>query len=59
MNLRASTILGLVDGDGLGQAIHNNVQLVFYPRLSTLVLMTYPLVLTSDWIGERLRLRVA
>jgi phosphonate transport system permease protein len=59
MNLRASTVLGLVDGGGLGQAIHNNVQLVFYPRLSTLILMTYPLVLTSDWIGERLRLRVA
>ena len=59
MNLRASAILGLVDGGGLGQATHNNVQLVFYPRLSTLILMTYPLVLTSDWIGERLRLRVA
>jgi ABC-type phosphate/phosphonate transport system permease subunit len=59
MNLRASAILGLVDGGGLGQAIHNNVQLVFYPRLSTLILMTYPLVLTSHWIGERLRLRVA
>ncbi len=46
-------------GGGLGQAIHNNVQLVFYPRLSTLILLTYALVLTSDWIGERLRLRVA
>jgi phosphonate transport system permease protein len=37
MNLRASTILGLVGGGGLGQAIHNNVQLGFYPRLSTLI----------------------
>ena len=59
MNLRASTILGLVGGGGLGQAIYNNVQLGFYPRLSTLVLLVYALVLTSDWIGERLRLRVA
>ena len=58
MNLRASTILGLVGGGGLGQAIYNNVQLGFYPRLSTLVLLVYALVLTSDWIGERLRLRV-
>jgi phosphonate transport system permease protein len=54
-----SSILGLVGGGGLGQAIHNNVQLGFYPRLSTLILLTYALVLTSDWIGERLRLRVA
>lgn len=38
--------------------IYNNVQLGFYPRLSTLVLLVYALVLTSDWIGERLRLRV-
>ncbi len=59
MNLIASTILRLVDGGGLGQAIHNNVQLVFYPRLSTLILLTYALVLTSDWIEERLRLRAA
>jgi phosphonate transport system permease protein len=59
MNLRASTILGLVGGGGLGQAIYNNVQLGFYSRLSTLILLIYALVLTSDWIGERLRLSVA
>lgn len=58
-NLRASTILGLVGGGGLGQAIYNNVQLGFYPRLTTLILLVYALVLTSDWIGERLRLSVA
>ena len=59
MNLRASTILGLVGGGGLGQAIYNNVQLGFYSRLSTLILLIYALVLTSDWIGEQLRVRVA
>ncbi len=59
MNLRASTILGLVGGGGLGQAIYNNVQLGFYTRLSTLILLIYALVLASDWIGERLRLSAA
>jgi phosphonate transport system permease protein len=59
MNLRASTILGLVGGGGLGQAIYNNVQLGFYSRLTTLILLVYGLVLTSDWIGERLRLSMA
>jgi len=58
-NLRAATILGLVGGGGLGQAIYNNVQLGFYPRLTTLIFLIYALVLASDWIGERLRLRVA
>jgi phosphonate transport system permease protein len=59
MNLRASTMLGLVGGGGLGQAIYNNVQLGFYNRLTTLILLIYALVLASDWIGERLRLNVA
>jgi phosphonate transport system permease protein len=58
-NLRASTILGLVGGGGLGQAVYNNVQLGFYGRLTSLILLVYALVLASDWIGERLRLRVA
>jgi ABC-type phosphate/phosphonate transport system permease subunit len=49
----------LVGGGGLGQAIYNNMQLGFYPRLSTLILLVYALVPTSDWIGEGLRLRVA
>jgi ABC-type phosphate/phosphonate transport system permease subunit len=52
ISLTASTILGLVEGDGVGQEIHNNVQLVFYLRLSTLILLTYALVLKSDRIGE-------
>jgi phosphonate transport system permease protein len=59
MNLRASTMLGLVGGGGLGQAIYNNVQLGFYNRLTTLILLIYSLVVASDWIGERLRLKVA
>jgi phosphonate transport system permease protein len=58
-NLRASTILGLVGGGGLGQAIYNNVQLGFYPRLTTLILLIYAMVVASDWLGERLRLHVA
>jgi phosphonate transport system permease protein len=51
-NLRVSAILGLVGGGGLGQAIYNNVQLGFYSRLSTLLLLVYLLVIASDWIGD-------
>jgi phosphonate transport system permease protein len=58
MSLRASTILGPAGGCGLGQTIHNNVRLGFYLRLNTLMLLTYAPVLTSNWIGERVRLRV-
>jgi phosphonate transport system permease protein len=51
-NLRVSAILGLVGGGGLGQAIYNNVQLGFYSRLGTLLLVIYGLVMVSDRIGN-------
>jgi phosphonate transport system permease protein len=57
MNLRVSTILGLVGGGGLGQAIYNNIQLGFYPRVTTLVLIVYLLVIATDWVSDRLRNR--
>jgi len=58
-NLRVSAILGLVGGGGLGQAIYNNVQLGFYSRLATLLLLVYVLVIASDWIGDTLSRRTA
>ena len=57
MNLRISTILGLVGGGGLGQAIYNNVQLGFYPRMATLVIIIYALVVATDRFSDRLRVR--
>jgi phosphonate transport system permease protein len=51
-NLRVSAILGLVGGGGLGQAVYNNIQLGFYERLGTLLLVIYGLVMFSDWIGD-------
>ena len=59
MNLRASTLLGLVGGGGLGMVIYNDIQLGFYDRVGTLVLVIYGMVLASDWMSERLRLQIA
>ena len=56
-NLRVSTVLGLVGGGGLGQVIYNNVQLGFYQRVSTLIMLIYILVIAADWLGTRLRAR--
>jgi phosphonate transport system permease protein len=55
MNLRVSTILGLVGGGGLGQSIYNNVQLGFYANLATLIILVYILVVATDWVSHRLR----
>jgi ABC-type phosphate/phosphonate transport system permease subunit len=43
----------------LGLALLNLLQLGFYSRLSTLILLIYALVLASDWISERVRVSVA
>ncbi|HKX31029.1 MAG TPA: ABC transporter permease subunit [Blastocatellia bacterium] len=55
MNLRVSTILGLVGGGGLGQIIYNDVQLGFYSNLATLIILVYLLVLATDWVSHRWR----
>ena len=54
-NVRASTILGMVGAGGLGQAIFNAQQMLFYRQLSTYVLIAIALVLTVDALGARLR----
>ncbi len=54
-NVRASTALGMVGAGGLGQAIFNAQQLLFYRQLSTYVLVAIALVLTVDALGARLR----
>jgi phosphonate transport system permease protein len=54
-NLRASTVVGLVGGGGLGLALYNSVQLGFYGRATTLVLIIYLLVAVTDGLADRLR----
>ena len=54
-NLRAAAVVGLVGGGGLGLLLHNSVQLGFYPRVATLLLLVYALVAGTDLLSERLR----
>jgi phosphonate transport system permease protein len=54
-NLRVSTILGLVGGGGLGQAIYNSIQLGFYQDVATMILLVYALVIATSWLGDRIR----
>jgi phosphonate transport system permease protein len=58
-NLRASTVVGLVGGGGLGLALYNAVQLGFYERASTLVLVVFLLVSITDALADRLRRKPA
>jgi phosphonate transport system permease protein len=58
-NLRASTVVGLAGGGGIGLALYNAVQLGFYERASTLVLVVFLLVSGTDALADRLRRKPA
>jgi phosphonate transport system permease protein len=58
MNLRASTVVGLAGGGGVGLELYNNVQLGFYPRVATLLLVIGLMVTVTGWIGDRIRRRL-
>jgi len=55
MNLRASTIVGLAGGGGIGIALYNNVQLGFYPEVATLIIAIAIPVAAMGWLGDRIR----
>jgi phosphonate transport system permease protein len=58
-NLRASTVVGLVGGGGLGLALYNAVQLGFYDRAATLVLVVFLLISVTDALADLLRRKPA
>jgi len=58
-NLRASTVVGLVGGGGIGLALYNAVQLGFYDRAATLVLLVFVLISVTDALADLLRRKPA
>ena len=58
MNLRASTVVGIAGGGGIGMALYNDVQLGFYPRVATLILVIDVLVMATGWIGDAILRRL-
>jgi len=58
MNLRASTVVGLAGGGGIGIELYNSLQLGFYPRVATLTLVVGLLVAATGAIGDAIRRRL-
>jgi phosphonate transport system permease protein len=58
MNLRASTVVGLAGGGGLGIELYNSMQLGFYPRMATLILVVCLMMAVTGWIGDGVRRRL-
>jgi len=58
MNLRTSTVLGLAGGGGIGIELYNSMQLGFYPRVATLIVIVDLLVTGTGWISDSVRRRL-
>jgi phosphonate transport system permease protein len=56
-NMRAATIMGIIGAGGIGQALFNAQQLFFYNKVVAYVIITWALVMLTDFANARLRKR--
>jgi phosphonate transport system permease protein len=56
-NIRAAAIVGMIGAGGIGQALYNSQQLMFYDQTLAYVLITAGLVLVVDFLNTQLRKR--
>ncbi|WP_148235768.1 phosphonate ABC transporter, permease protein PhnE [Thermaerobacter marianensis] len=58
INLRTSTVLGLVGAGGIGATMMTQLTFFRYDRLMAIVIMLFVLVVVVDWISTRWRQRL-
>ncbi|MCI0729630.1 MAG: ABC transporter permease subunit [Chloroflexi bacterium] len=58
INVRLSTIIGLVGGGGIGLIINRSVNLTLYQEVSVMIMAIAVVVVTLDYVSSRIRRRV-
>ncbi|RCW51721.1 phosphonate ABC transporter, permease protein PhnE [Paenibacillus prosopidis] len=58
LNIRASTIIGMVGGGGLGYAIQKGIKLFQYQEVSLAIIMVILIVLMTEWTTSKVRERI-
>ena len=58
INVRVSTVLGVVGAGGIGQSLMTALSLFQYRNAATIVLVTFVMVVVIDAVGARLRARL-
>jgi phosphonate transport system permease protein len=56
-NMRASTVVGLIGAGGIGGALYNAQQLMFYNQALAYILITWALIMLMDLLNAQLRKR--
>ncbi len=55
INIRESTVLGLVGAGGLGLALESSLNSLAWPQVSVILLMILASVIVSEWVTARIR----
>lgn len=58
INIRASTIVGMVGGGGLGFMIQSGIKLFQYKQVSMAIILVIVIVLATEWLTSRVRERL-
>ncbi|MCK0745124.1 phosphonate ABC transporter, permease protein PhnE [Chromohalobacter nigrandesensis] len=55
INIRESTILGLVGAGGIGLKLQSSINVLAWPQVATILLLILGTVIVSEWISARVR----
>ncbi len=58
INIRESTVLGLVGAGGIGMALESALNTLAWPRVTTLLLVILATVIVSEWVAAQVRRRL-
>ncbi|MEM1346492.1 MAG: phosphonate ABC transporter, permease protein PhnE [Pseudomonadota bacterium] len=55
INIRESTVLGLVGAGGIGVQLQNSLNMLAWPQVSVILLLILATVLVSEWVSAKVR----
>lgn len=55
VNIRESTVLGLVGAGGIGLQLQASVNVLAWPQVTTIFILVFGAVLLSEWVSARVR----
>ncbi len=55
INIRESTVLGLVGAGGLGLALESSLNVLAWPQVTVILIMIFATVIVSEWISAKVR----
>lgn len=55
INIRRSTVLGLVGAGGIGLKLEASLNMLAWPQVTTILIVILATVLVSEWVSARIR----